>query len=346
MSLIGVQLQKMHMYQSSSEVQDKAVTVRPSSTALFCISSEDRYANYAERRIADKSPFSFRISKNESLLNGFFKRIALTEFRMLWTLPNIATAWGNNKIIINVGGTDYIQTLPDAFYTPTDFVQVFQALVRANTGGLLPNFTATLQDDGKIVFASNTVTTFGIFPLTVPAVSLTYATSRQLYDMLNLPTTFPLAVSWTSGIVNLRATDYIDIVCSQLTYNQDLKDGTSAPIVRDMMARIYLDDSSPSNQLVSSTTFNTVPAVTGTIVPGYNYGNQINGSTPFTLYRQYSQAKQIKWNDTQPIGNLKFELFDDQERSIADLWAASGSPSNEWYVNPFTWNFSMLVSEN
>ena len=75
------------------------VVTRPSATALLCIDSDDRYANYGVRRTSPTYPFGFTIQKNESILNGFFRRLALTEFRLNWTLPNIAQAWGNDQLL-------------------------------------------------------------------------------------------------------------------------------------------------------------------------------------------------------------------------------------------------------
>ena len=84
-----------------NETQDHegdAVTVRPSATAILAIDSDDRYPNYLVRRTNPSYPFSFPIQKNQNILSGFFKRLALTEFRLNWTLPNISQVWGNNVI--------------------------------------------------------------------------------------------------------------------------------------------------------------------------------------------------------------------------------------------------------
>ena len=101
----------------------EAVPIRPPATSIFAVDSDDRYSSFAQRRTNPTYPFSFSIQKNEAFLNGFFKRIGLTEFRMNWTLPNISLAWGNSQMLMYVavsgvpqnGGNPYTLTLDDGF---------------------------------------------------------------------------------------------------------------------------------------------------------------------------------------------------------------------------------------
>lgn len=350
MSLIGVQLARQHMFADAAEVQDRAVTVRPSSTAVFGVDSDDRYANFGVRRTAPTYPFSFQISKNEALLNGFFTRLAVSEFRMYWTLPNISKAWGNNTLQIFITGgaaNPYTISIPDGSYGLESLMATIQDLVRAiDDGGpaLLPGFTAVPQVNGSTAYGSGSATTwYWVAPS---------EKTRTLYDMLNLVNTSPAtaAVSQGGGVANLRPTDYIDIISPQLTYNQDLKDGSSAPTVRDMLVRIYLDESVNSLDRITTNLFTAAGAANGTQVPAYDVTDFTNGSTPFTLYRQFPYPKQIKWNDTQPLGNIAFEMYDDQQRSIQDLWTTaypiSSSSVGPYYANSFVWNMTLLISEN
>lgn len=421
------------------------VITRPSATALLCIDSDDRYSNYGQRRTNPTYPFSFQITKNESILNGFFKRLALTEFRMNWTLPNISKAWGNNEIVFSwkSGGgsaTDSVITLPDAFYGAEELALELQTQIRsANSSLSVINVNIADKDDDKIVFfALSTSITFCLKPTT------TNSNIRQLIDMINAPpsTLTGYTSEITSGIPDLRATTYIDIVSTQLTYNQKLKDNSSAPITRDMLARIYLDDDVPSQSLVitnnyaGSTTGSFIPtalvsqngnvvaftistnpssavrvgepcyvagitggsgwngtgkivgfnstspyelviaydyAPTGTpafasspvitvyeslvsfSVPQTSWDDRVNGVTPFVLYRQFPYPKQIRWDKTQPVGNIQFDLFDDQGRSLQQLWnttyplSLTDLPTYQsafGFANSFTFNFTCLVSED
>ena len=441
---------------SQIDAEGETVIVRPSATSLFAIDSDDRYTTYAQRRSSPTYPFAFNLQKNEAFLNGFFKRLGLTEFRMNWTLPNISAAWGNNTIQFSYGPaggpyTTALITIPDGFYDINELADALQTRITAlNTS--LTDFTVAISDqdyDGLIFETPLTSSIFFYFSAD-PAKSC-----RQLIDMLNVPQLSLGVARLVGGVPNLRAMDYVDLVCSQLTYNQELKDASSAPITRDMVARIYLDDPVPSNAFTTVTNYSgtalstliitaiagptttgtyiltvtTAPAttikegdpvvvsgigeptqggfnaratvigvpdrtlpnyqveilydsppaipttgltysgssqaaffstVTTTSIPSGAWSNKVNGVSPFVIYRQFPYPKQIRWNNTMPIGNVIFELYDDQGRSIQDLWNSAypitfplspvgGSVpgyTGSLYANAFVWNCSILVSED
>ena len=335
---------KTHLFRDASEVEDKAITIRPSSTAVFGVDSDDRYSDFATRRTNPSYPFSIGISRNESLLNGFFTRLAVTEFRMYWTLPNIGAVWGNNTLTYyeSVTPAQHTITIPTGFYDMQDLMGVIEALVQAQ--GFLPNFIALANADGSSSYSTGDPNLF----YWVPPTSKT----RTLYDMLNLVNTSPAptpATSQQGGVANLKPTDYIDVISPQLTYNQELKDGSTAPTVRDMLVRIYLDDGNRTPRKTITNLFTAGGVANGTQVPQYDPSDTITGSVPFMLYRQFSQPKQVLWNKAQPIGNLTFELFDDQGRSIQSLWSSVlsvTSPQGQYYANSFVWNMTLLVTEN
>ena len=392
----------------------ETMITRPPSTSLLGISSNDRYTSWNQRRANPTNPFSFIIQKNQAIMNGYFRRLAMTEFRMNWTLPNIASAWGNDAVMFNWVQTSvlplavntFILTIPDGFYGAEELALAIQE--SAISGGYngtsthvagLTGFTANIMstfEDDQVVFSAPVGYTFWFAPVA-------YQNQRQLFDMLALPTMgTPGVNSFFAGIPDLRATEYVDIVCSQLTNNMLQKDASSAPIVRDMLARIYLDDDVPSQSTVTTNYFNNTPVSTtsstyvvsddntvnftvasttgfsigaqvnvsgtsggtnwngpalvsgitgsttlylyyvavlsgtatgtatianvqGTLTqtskPVTTWDDRVNGVTPFVLYRQFPYPKQIRWEHTQPIGNLRFEMFDSQGRSIADLWS-------------------------
>jgi len=423
---------------ANADEGDNVVTIRPSATALFGIDSDDRYGDYLQRRANPTYPFRFNIQKNESLLNGFFKRLALTEFRLNWTLPNLSSAWGNNVMTLwysnnpGVSSTSTTIIIPDGFYDINDLSLELQNQIRSQTG-LTFVVTTNSTNDYSITFKPPTG--YSIF------FQNQGTAERELVDMLNVPsvTSFtgvqpPAGLYSTiiqSGVPNVRATDYMDIVCSQLSYNQNLKDSTSAKITRDMVARIYLDDTTSSSAVVQTNNYSstaislsisgaftqignvvtfttatntglfvgataTITGVTGAADVNWNeqvtiieiptstsvvveYGqaptgtptltsaliksfgssgfsqpttawdNRVNGVTPFVIYRQFPYPKQIRWNEKMPIGNITFELFDDQGRSIQDLWNEAYPTTTAFgfnFANSFTWNCSLLVSED
>lgn len=328
------------------EGEDRAVTVRPSATAVFAVDSDDRYKTFAQRRTSPSYPFSMSIVKNEALLNGFFSRIGATELRMYWTLPNISVAWGNNTLTYyeSVTPAQHTITIPDGFYSLETLMATIQDLIQAD--GFLPNFIALPNVDGSSSYGTGGVLLFNWVAPT--------STTRTLYDMLNLLTTAP-ATTGRGGVANLKPTDYIDIISPQLTYNQELKDGMSAPTNRDVLCRVYLDDTTKSLDRITTNVFSggPPPVLSGTQVPQYDITTFTNGCTPFIIYRQFTQPKQILWNKAQPLGNLTFQLYDDQGRDIQALWSAAypltgpGATLNGvYYANSFVWNLTLLISEN
>lgn len=254
---------------SRKEQDAETVVIRPSATSLLCIDSDDRYQNFGQRRTNPTFPFQFNVQKGEAILNGFFKRMALTEFRMNWTMPNISEAWLNSNIIFSwkvSGGTatDSVLTLRDGFYDARNIATALQDGIQSLSSSLA-NFTvtSTFSETTELVFtaASGSNITFCLKPIS--------ATSkyRQLFDMINAPPTGTTTYSTQvlTGIPDLRATDYIDIVCSQLTYNQELKDTTSAPIARDMLARIYMDDPVGSSSIVTTNVLSATTSASASI---------------------------------------------------------------------------------
>ena len=242
--------------------------MRPPSTSIFGIDSDDRYSSYTERRTNPSYPFRFNIQKNEAFLNGFFKRIALTEFRMNWTLPNISQAWGNNQMLmtVKVGSAatiTYTLTLEDGFYGAEALASELQRVMRT-----IPGMTAALvtlgtggtdltPDEFYWIRSGSPTTQFYFNPMP-------NSQYRQLIDMLNInnPTSVTLQTTLFTGIPTLRATDYVDIVCNQLTQNQNLRDASTSSANRDVVCRVYLDESTPSS---ATTITNNYSGINGNV---------------------------------------------------------------------------------
>ena len=69
MSVISAQrFAKFAVHEDSEE---DTITVRPSSTALFCIDSADRYASLQDKTVGTQSPYAFNIVKNQTANDHF-----------------------------------------------------------------------------------------------------------------------------------------------------------------------------------------------------------------------------------------------------------------------------------
>jgi hypothetical protein len=115
----------------------------------------------------------------------------------------------------------------------------------------------------------------------------TYANTTQFYFLS------PDIMNW----------NYIDILCDQLTYCQDVKDSTTSKIQKDVVHRWNFGWSAP-------------PFID-------KYGFPIlQGYQPFLERRNIGFPKQIKWDPIQTVANLKFEsLVSD---GFSDLTRYSG----------------------
>jgi hypothetical protein len=315
------------------EDKDRAVTVRPSSTAILAIDSADRYPAEPFEVSTFTSPYDFQITRNQAILNGFFTRIALTEVVFPYYIPNINAYTNQLYYKINGGGLLSI-TLPKGFYTPDELAAAVQTLLQA--GGLVAatvTYNALSLAPSSFLIETNAVDTVQFLRGNTTSLpnSATSLTRFQLFDLMKLNDDD--ATDIFGGTTRCRYIEYVDVVCTQLTYNQDLKDSSSDPAPRDVLARIYLETENEQIAPVWNGAKAIIPAAVA-----------IPGTYPFTIYRQFKTPKQILWNRTQPVGNLRFELFDNHGQALdSGLYAFDPVTGNAQMPD---WRITLLVSEN
>lgn len=318
-----------------------AVTERSPAYAILAIDSEDRFANWEQGAATapgdyNGSPYDFQITKNESIMNGFFTRLAVTEVNFPWMVPNILA--NNNTIAVEyqVGAApvgNFTVTLPVGFMRPAQIAAAIQVAVRAfdpaNLGAFTMTYGTTTSNAAypQFIYATNAPgVTIAFLTLDYDSVSYPYPpTTQQLFNLLGFDGfNSDLALAETSRVTYCQAFRYIDIVCNQLTYNQALKDTMSQAVARDTLCRIYLGDGpytgtstlSPSDPLFCPP-----------------------GCAPFTIYRQFTNPKFIRWLPNQPVqGNLRFTVYDDNGAPLANIDSIEGSGQN--------WSMTLLVSED
>ena len=257
---------------------DKTINIRQPSTANLMFDSEDRADPITGSYAAQPSAFNFQIQRTNSILNGFFTRIGTTEVVLEWSEPNIRDDLSNNFLNINTAASgDVTVTIPSAAFN--NVAETMDAIVKAaNALGTIGTWSID-----QTTYASPALVS------TVAYRVADTALARQLSLVTSnvLRTTFNLVVD-----PDLRQFRYLDFVSSQLTYNQDLKDASTAPVVRDVLCRWYFSwDYEATND---------------------KYGYPIEmGYNAFVIRRLFSPPKQIRWNNSQPIGNLSFEVYGD-----------------------------------
>jgi len=321
---------------------EPALTQRPASTALLVIDSEDRFPDYVTSRaiprtfpVAGNTPYNFSITRNQSILNGFLTRLAVTEINFPWAIPNINVKTQSIQWSAQVGAaplTTGIITLAVGFYTPFQLAAAFQAAVRTATS--IATFT---MQYGNSVTASGSDPSFAygtgaagtdIAFAPLPNNSAAYPfppQTKQLFDLLGFNTTYNSNLAEfaiTNRYTFCQAIRYIDICCPTLTYNQSLKDTMSQNIARDSLCRIYLGDANiPGNADLATAAF--CPP----------------GCQPFTIYRNFASPKQIQWLGNQPVpGKLEFQVYDDTGALLSESIGLDGLALD--------WSMTLLVTEN
>jgi hypothetical protein len=327
--------------------RDDVMTTRPSSTSLLTIDSEDRFnGDYTiSRTVRDGSgpnanPYNFTINKAESLMNGFFTRLAVTEVVMNWAVPNINIK--SSSIIVRgydslSAPVSYTITIPQGFYTPKELAAALQSAIRSGGGGNFNGALITYGTNGFPAFAyakgASVTTSMWFLPLDYNTAAYPYpSTTKQLFDVLGFTenNTFPVSSNGFGTTSFAQWCRYVDIVSPQLTYNQPLKDTTSQPIARDSLCRVYLDQTTGAfNQNIANLDGD---AFTPT------------GCTPFVIYRNFTLPKQISWTPNQPVGQLTFQVFDDTGALLSEVLPVSSNFSN--VPTAADWAITLQVSEN
>lgn len=338
-------------------------TQRPSSTALLTIDSEDRFQNYPQERLTlgisagtgyNQSPYDFTIVKNESIMNGFFTRLGLTEVNFPWTIPNINPKtqeiyvnWCN--VGANTSGSTLVTMAQPDFLKPSEIATQLQVQIRAANSNLA-NFNLLYGDppltnvpqffySSGVSGLSNVYVSFS--PMPYNSALYPYPdTTKQLFDLLGMTAANsavpPTATAGVGKPTLCQATRYVDIVCPQLTYNQPLKDTMTQQIARDSLCRLYLG---AGNNFGNNT---LAPGDSNFCPPG---------CAPFTIYRQFQTPKMINWTPNQPVaGVLTFQVYDDTGAILSEMCSSAVVPSSAKRVgvNPeYTdWSATVLVSEN
>lgn len=219
------------------------------------------------------SPFDFTITRNTNLMSGFFTRLATTEVMLDWFEPNIQTGINDTFSVTFNGTTFYTATVPQGFYTVKEVLDTLVVLLNAVPG--IGRTFAITNTNGQVTLSTNVAFALATTPLS-EALFPYSQTSASASKLVSDP--------------DLRLYRYLDITSSQLTYPQNVKDASTNKRVVDTLCRFYMAyDESPSYD-----------AYGFPILLGYK-ATSIRRTFPF--------PKQIKWENSIPIGNLSFQVY-------------------------------------
>ena len=316
----------------------RAVDTRPHSSALLTINSADRYKpnnnryTYPGTVVPTSSPYDFTIPLPGNIMSGFFTRIALTSFQMPFTVPLICGKTNGIYIHWQPNGsgavTRYLVQLSlnsfGGYKATADLLFGLQARIRALTGSSA--FTWAANGTNGIVANSNNSDLFYFSRWDNPDVpgAATY------FDFLNISSVQALTSTLYTYSEPLP-TQYIDIVCDQLTMAQNLKDASTGGSGKTLLKRIYLFGDNTTNLFTSATTYFSGPVV---------------------VQKSYAVPKYINWNSEQNIGALRVQVLDDRGVVLTcgpfngPFSVSSNEPGWMWQDNNMAdWSMEIMLSE-
>jgi hypothetical protein len=221
-------------------------------------------------RTSGASAWDFTVAKNQNLANGFFTRLGATEVVIEWAIPNIED--GDTLIFALSSGGPVTVTFSSA-----------------SVNGQFLNVAGVLDQCVEALGVGFSVAqSFGVYGIlnSNPAIAFT-AVTGTLANKMNFDTgsafTFPQAP-------DLRLYRVLDILSSDMTYNQNVKDSQTSASENNVLVRWYM-----ANDIA-------------TAVDKYGYP-VLMGYEPFQLRRLYNPPKQIAWTPNMLIGNITFKVL-------------------------------------
>jgi hypothetical protein len=312
---------------------EKAVPIRFPSQANLLIDSRDRqgFSDVAFGNARpDQTSANFTINKSNSIMNGYFTRIAPTEVNLDWCVDNINQYWDNALLrfqpsllagaaisTINIG-------ISNGKYTTAQVLKQTISSFNANATASTSQLTLSTIGAGGI-FRGGEVSLQMFSTATITPYRVVDDNLAQQIDLQGRTATYVSSVSQTAiGCPKILPTSYIDFLAPNLTYNQNLKDATTSLTTNDILFRWYLAWDSPE--------------------PLDEFGYQIyQGYKSFIQRREIAFPKQIGWKANQPIGQLAFQVADDQGRVLPpELIGVATTTAN---LSEMEWQMTCLVSE-
>jgi len=310
---------------------EKAQSFRQPSTANLMVDSFDNNTLSGQPVNASMlQVYDFTIQRPTSILNGFFTRIGVSEVVLEWSIPNIHGSYGtsedaspNNTMTFEASGVALTTvTFAEGNYTAAGLLNAVATTLTNLCSGLAPAITWTVAITTVVIGGAGVATSTRSSPCLIPSGAIQDVIfGGPIADLLNLPRL--IATNWSTAVpipinsydVDLRPYRYLDFVSPTLTYTQALKDSSTAPQVRDVLCRWYMD-------FDDSVEYDT-------------YGFPIlMGYLPFRIRRLFSPPKQIRWEPNLPLGNLTFQVYGDdgQLATLMNKVLLGSIPGANWLM--------------
>lgn len=281
-------------------VENPGMPIRQPSVAIFTVDTADRYKNNADGFRVDTEPVNnIYISKKQSVINGYFTRVALTELNMPWNTPNVNArnntfTVGSLTTALNPAPIEATVSVPEGFYTGEELATALEAALNAKMTALGSDYPTSYIWNVAFNITSGKFTVEAGDSFTIVPKN-----NGPRDDLLNMMGFGGLSVvadlslpfeTYVSGVASMLYTPYFDIVSQQLTKKQQVADsGTSYTTGASLLARIYL---TPND--ITETNFEI---------------GQL-GTAPFTIHREFRVPKQIYWDTKEFVNVIDLTLID------------------------------------
>jgi hypothetical protein len=309
---------RMTKGQLSELMEGNGTPIRPPAVAVLTIDTRDRVQidKATGYRIDTTSPNEIYINKQQSLANGYFTRIGLTEINMQWNIPNVIQngPCKNNTLLLEraaAPGTgvvtgSYLVEIPQGFYTPKELALDIQTLLNTDVvfgGGSWRCEYFERGLNGGNYFAISEISGTIFFRIR-PQNSGPYDDLCNIMGLSYPPQQFGESVE--GSYASMIYTPYFDIQSDNLTKKQNVRDNSSSTVTgQNLLCRVYL--AQPDVNVVRDRTDPTLPQAAEC---------SLVGTRPFALYRQYNIPKQIFWDTQEFINVIDLRLIDYKGRIL------------------------------
>lgn len=238
---------------------------------------------------------NFRLQKPAPLIDGFAKRLGITEVCFPWAIPNV-TPRNNSFYIAGAGmpGGAYNVVVTPGFYTATELVTVINADLSANVTN--PPVLSWSSSQMAFTLTPNALNNSLTVYTTATGTYSDYVFSANLLKTMGFAftqfnTVFTAVAPLIGSTTKLQYTAFVDIASSKLNYTSEVKDGSSSrKNVSDLICRLYCADETSAINMASIGT---------------------PGSRPFVIHRQFATPKYLKQNPQQMIDWVDIQVFDE-----------------------------------
>lgn len=341
--------------------------IRMPATALFTVDSNDR--------IAGSKVNDFLINRQQTLMQGYMTRVALTEINFNWNIPNVNPYNNTLSIMLFPNNNTAIPALyryvltvdvEKDFYGPTRLANQLTAEFAAAIAALAvtyPTLTNFYEIDvsyfnlDNSFLVANTKESIPGNPVSKLAIGVvnTPGKTQDLCDLMgfNKPPV-PSSTALIAGVncasqiqgslASMLYTPYFDIVSNELTKKQNISDASTNQLTgRNIIARIYINY---DNVIPVPLTFKNGD----TSVPNFDGELAIIGTRPFTISKEFQVPKQIFWDTKEFISLVDLRLIDYKGEVLCEIPSEVLSPGDTGSAFQFgtgktNWQLTFQITE-